>query len=85
MEQNANQLEDWINQFGDYLYSWAHFRLSDDHLAKDLVQDTFLAAIQSFAHFEGRSSIKTWLTSILNNKIRDHFRKQKNRNFSLED
>jgi RNA polymerase sigma-70 factor (ECF subfamily) len=38
------------------------------------VQETFLAAIQSFEKFEGKSNPKTWLFSILNNKINDYHR-----------
>jgi RNA polymerase sigma-70 factor (ECF subfamily) len=37
--------------------------------------ETFLAALAGGDGFEGRSSEKTWLTSILRHKIIDHFRK----------
>lgn len=48
-------------------------------MARDLVQDTFLAALQQLARFEGNSSEKTWLTAILRNKIADFYRKQASR------
>ncbi|MBI1221240.1 MAG: sigma-70 family RNA polymerase sigma factor [Bacteroidetes bacterium] len=85
MKEAYVKLEDWIMQYSDHLYSWASYRLNDPELAKDLVQDTFIAAYQSFDRFEGRSSEKTWLTSILNNKIRDYFRKNKHQIFSLNE
>ncbi|MFT5724256.1 MAG: RNA polymerase sigma-70 factor (TIGR02943 family) [Bacteroidia bacterium] len=64
----------WVNDYSDALYAYAVKRVSDESLAKDLVQETFLAAYQSFERFENRSKPKTWLTSILKNKIMDHFR-----------
>lgn len=67
-------ITDWVNQYSDPLYAYAVKRVSDDGLAKDLVQDTFLAAYQNIDRFENRSKPKTWLTSILKNKIMDHFR-----------
>lgn len=85
MNEEQAQIENWVTLYGDHLYSWATYRLQDDNLAKDMVQETFISAMQSWDRFEGRSSIKTWLTSILNNKIRDQFRKNKRRMFSLED
>jgi RNA polymerase sigma-70 factor (ECF subfamily) len=39
------------------------------------VSETFLAGLKSKANFEGRSSEKTWLSSILNRKIVDYYRK----------
>lgn len=68
-------IQGWVETFSDKLYSWALYKTSSQETAEDLVQDTFLAACQSFEKFEGRSDPKTWLFGILNNKIADHFRK----------
>jgi len=67
----------WVSEYGDYLYSFAYFRVSDKVVAEDLVQETFLAALESFENFKNNSSIKTWLTSILKNKIFDFYKKEK--------
>ncbi|MCO4818481.1 MAG: sigma-70 family RNA polymerase sigma factor [Bacteroidetes bacterium] len=67
-------LTDWVNNYSDVLYASAVKRVSDEGLAIDLVQETFMAAFQSYGRFEYRSKPKTWLTSILKNKIMDHFR-----------
>jgi RNA polymerase sigma-70 factor (ECF subfamily) len=56
------------------MYSWALHKTSSKETAEDLVQETFLAAVQSFDRFIGDSNPKTWLFSILNNKINDHYR-----------
>lgn len=66
----------WVERFADYLYSYACVRIDDDEVAKDLVQETFLAALEGWEKFNGRSSEKTWLTAILKNKIFDLYRKK---------
>lgn len=65
---------DWLNEHGDYLYRFALARLRDTHLAEDVVQETFLAAIKS-TNFAEQSSPRTWLTGILKHKIIDVMRK----------
>jgi RNA polymerase sigma-70 factor (TIGR02943 family) len=64
----------WVVSYTDSLYSWACSKINDKAAAEDLVQETFLSAFQSFDKFRAESSPKTWLFSILNNKIVDHFR-----------
>lgn len=68
-----------VEDHGDYLLSFAMSKLNDLELAKDLVQDTFVSAITKIDTFEKRSNIRTWLTSILNRKIIDHWRKAETR------
>ena len=79
-----NRLEQWVESFTKELYSWASHKVSDNELAKDLVQDTFLAAAEKIESFKGDSSPKTWLFAILNYKIIDHYRKKINQPISLE-
>ncbi|MGD9930594.1 MAG: sigma-70 family RNA polymerase sigma factor [Mangrovibacterium sp.] len=68
----------WVDSYTPELYSWAVHKVSHEELARDLVQDTFLAAVERLQHFKGDSSPKTWLFSILNHKIIDHYRKKVN-------
>jgi len=65
----------WIAGHADALFSYAIVRVGDRETAKDLVQETFLSALRSRASFRGESSEKTWLFSILKNKIIDHYRR----------
>ncbi|MPZ43275.1 MAG: sigma-70 family RNA polymerase sigma factor [Betaproteobacteria bacterium] len=67
-----------------YLTAYALRRVSDRSLAEDLVQDTFLAALSAEVDFEGRSSLRTWLTGILKHKIADVFRARVRLPLSLE-
>jgi RNA polymerase sigma-70 factor (TIGR02943 family) len=70
------EISEWVNSYGDTLFSWALYKTSNQEIAEDLVQETFLAAIQSYAGFKRNSSPKTWLFTILNNKITDYYRSQ---------
>jgi RNA polymerase sigma-70 factor (ECF subfamily) len=77
-ERQASGLSDpqkWVDLYGDQLYRYAVARVQNRMVAEDLVQETFLAALDGGDGFEGRSSEKTWLTAILKHKIIDHFRK----------
>ena len=85
-ENSRSIVEYWVNQFSDELYSWAFFKTSSKEVAEDLVQDTFLSAFYKIDSFEGKSQPKTWLFSILNNKVIDHYRlsaRTTKKNFSL--
>ncbi len=57
------------------MISWAYYKTSQQETAEDLVQETSIAAFQSFHLFENKSKPKTWLFSILKNKIIDHHSK----------
>lgn len=72
---NDLQPDLWIVNYGDYMYNYARQRVADDATAEDLLQETLLSAWKARDRFEGRSSEKTWLLSILKNKIIDHYRK----------
>jgi RNA polymerase sigma-70 factor (ECF subfamily) len=73
--EQATDAERWVDRHGDSLYRYALRRLRSPDLAADLVQETFLQALQARDSFAGRSSERTWLIGILRHKIFDHFRK----------
>ncbi|MDG9723157.1 sigma-70 family RNA polymerase sigma factor [Streptomyces sp. DH41] len=47
---------------------------ADPQSADDLTQDTFLRALGSLHHFEGRSSARTWLLAIARRAVADSIR-----------
>lgn len=69
----------WVKEYSDILYRYALPRVNDADTAKDLVQETFLAAWRNLDNFKGEISEKNWLFTILKNKIIDHFRKASTR------
>lgn len=73
--QKIAEVKKWVQLYSDTLFTWAYHKTSDKAVAEDLVQDTFLAALESFEKFQGKSSHKTWLFGILNHKIVDYYRK----------
>ena len=66
--------ESWVDEYGDYLYNYALLRVREGDIARDLIQETFLAAVRAKDDFARNSSIRTWLTAILKRKIIDYFR-----------
>ncbi|MDA3905936.1 MAG: sigma-70 family RNA polymerase sigma factor [Bacteroidales bacterium] len=76
MSEQKNALSEWVETYTQQMYKWAYHKVSDSEMAKDLVQDTFLAAAEKISSFKGESSPKTWLFSILNYKIIDHYRRK---------
>ena len=51
--------------------------LSDREMAEDVVQETWLAVIRGLERFEGRSSLKTWIFSILINVARTRAKRER--------
>lgn len=76
MPNTKNVAVELISRYGDDLYRWALSKTNDRSAAEDLVQDTFLSAIKSMKDFRQQSKLRTWLFSILNNKIIDHHRRK---------
>ena len=76
MEKNE-VITEWVRLYADPMYDWARFKVSDESVARDLVQDTFLAATIGYDSYSASSSVKTWLFQILNNKIVDYYRSRK--------
>jgi RNA polymerase sigma-70 factor, ECF subfamily len=48
----------------------ARTSVASDAVAQEVAQETWLAVIEGITRFEGRSSLKTWIFSILVNKAR---------------
>lgn len=67
--------EKWVDRYADYLFNYAVVRVNDEELAKDLIQETFIAGLQSAPNFKGNAAERTWLVAILKRKVIDHYRK----------
>lgn len=72
----AHIIESWVDEHGDYLFRYALPRVRDRHVAEELVQETYLAALKAVGSFRGDSSPRTWLVGLLRRKIADHYRKR---------
>lgn len=67
--------ENWVDLYADYLFNYAVARVSDAEIAKDLVQETFVAGLNSAKNYKGDAAERTWLIAILKRKVIDHYRK----------
>ncbi len=67
--------DQWVDNYADYLFNYAIGKISDVETAKDLVQDTFVAGLNSAKNYKGEAAERTWLIAILKRKVIDHYRK----------
>lgn len=81
--QAVPSTEHLIEEHSDYLFQFAMSKLKNRELSLDFVQETLLTVLEKIDQFEGRSSLRTWMTTILNRKIIDHWRKDKRNHGSL--
>jgi RNA polymerase sigma-70 factor (ECF subfamily) len=72
--KDSASIEALIETHGTRLLRSATLLCGNETNAKDLVQDTFVEAFRSVHRFRGRSSLYTWLHSILLNLTRHHRR-----------
>lgn len=77
--ENLPQPEIWLEEYGNQLYRFAYSKLKNEETAEDMLQETLLSAVKAFDSFQAKASVKTWLFTILKNKIIDHVRKTKRR------
>ena len=68
------ELEQMMNQYGDYIARTCYIYLKDWALAEDAVQEVFIKAYRYISEFRKESSEKTWLTSIAINICKNYVR-----------
>ena len=73
-----------VEQYHMSLVRLARLFVQDEAVAEEISQETWLAVLQGLSHFEGRSSLKTWLFTILTNKAKTRSRRE-NRSLVFSD
>jgi RNA polymerase sigma-70 factor (ECF subfamily) len=63
--------DELVNQQHGALIRMAMSYVADREVAEEVVQDTWMAVIESLNRFEGRSSLRTWIRGILIHKAKD--------------
>lgn len=76
MEAAKDEIAAWVKLYTADMFAYTMSRISNTTVAEDIVQNVFLAALESYAKFEKKASPKTWLFSILKHKIADHYRQR---------
>ena len=73
----AEACDELVERFGPRLYGLARSMLGHEADAEDMVQETLLAALEKGDSFAGRSSLWTWLSGVLVNRIGKHRRSRR--------
>jgi len=66
-----------MREYGDAVFTRARRLVMDRHLAKDVLQQTFLEAYRDLRSFGGRSSFKSWLLGIATHRALDVVRQRR--------
>ncbi len=82
---NRREFANWFISFYDEMYSYALKSVKNAMYAQDILQETFLAAMQGYDVFKKQSSARTWLYAILRKKIVDHYRKTNSAETDIEE
>jgi RNA polymerase sigma-70 factor, ECF subfamily len=59
-----------VDEYGPFLMGLAVMHVPSRAVAEEVVQDTWLAVLNGIDRFQGRSSLRTWIASILLNNAR---------------
>ena len=78
------ELHEIYEKYGSDLYAFILRMCRSEQLARDILQDTMLKAMQSADSFKGDCSVKTWLYTIARNLWYDYLKKAENRNQPLD-
>ena len=79
------EMERLIDDYGDHLLRLCTLYLKDTSLAEDALQDTFIRAWKKYGSFQGKSSERTWLTSIAINVCKNYLRNTWNSKTDFKD
>ncbi len=63
-----------VDKYKDMAYNIAFRMVGDADVAKDMAQESFIAAYNGLRDFKFNSRFSSWLYRIVVNKCRDHFR-----------
>jgi RNA polymerase sigma factor (sigma-70 family) len=66
-----------IEELSPSLFNIALRKVARREDAEDLVQETWISALRTISTFEGRSTLRAWLTGILRRRIADRYRRER--------
>jgi RNA polymerase sigma-70 factor (TIGR02943 family) len=73
-DEQLKAFDSWVDKYSDELYGFAYSRLNDKEQAEDIIQETFISAWKSLSSYNPEVPAKTWIYTILKNKIIDYYR-----------
>lgn len=69
------EIKELYDLYHDDLYRYIFSLTKNQHQTEDILQSTFLSALQSLSSFQRRSTIKTWLIGIARHEYFSYLRK----------
>lgn len=84
MRNQQQQLSEAYTAHADQLFRFCFFKLNDQELAKDLLQEAFMKAWRYIAEGHTVNNLKPFLYQIVGNLVIDEYRRRKS-NESLEE
>lgn len=76
-------IEEVIDEYGDYLLRVAYLYVKNEATAEDIVQDVFIASYEKQQQFKGEASYRTYLVKMTVNRCHDYFRSWKYKRVKL--
>ncbi len=74
---NTADMNELYQEHAKQVYGFLFHLCQDKYLAEDLMQDTFLKAMEHIDTFDGKCKLTTWLCQIAKNTYYDYLRKTK--------
>lgn len=82
---DGQAFNDLVERHAKSMYRLAYMLLGSSADAEDVLQETWTGAFKSLRRFEGRSTVRTWLTRILTTQVALWRRKKRGGIVSLDD
>jgi RNA polymerase sigma-70 factor, ECF subfamily len=76
-ERDETAFTQLVEQYHAALVRLASSYVNDPAIGEELAQETWLAVLRGLPNFEGRSSLKTWIFTILTNKAKTRSQREK--------
>jgi len=76
-QRNEDAFIALVEQYHTSLVRLANIYVNDEAVAEDVAQETWLGVIKGLDRFEGRSSLKTWIFTILTNRAKTRAQREK--------
>lgn len=73
----SEKIELLYEKFRKPLLRFIRHKVTDAHLAEDLLHEVFIKASRSLESLSDGTKIQSWLFTIASNTVKDHFRKHK--------
>ena len=83
--ESVNEFDEIYDKYARQIYLFLLKLSGNETIAEDILQDTFLKAIENADSFEGRSEITTWLCRIAKNEYLNYVKRRDNINDTIED